>query len=782
MPNRLSAETSPYLLQHQHNPVDWYPWGPEAFGRARAEGKAIFLSVGYSTCYWCHVMERECFESPAIAGEMNTRFINIKVDREERPDVDQLYMTALQVLTKQGGWPMSVWLTPELRPFYAGTYFPPEDMQFAGGGGRPGFPRLLAGLEEAWVNRRGEVEQTANQVLRILHQLATPRRVAGRLVLDQVKMEEFIERSIGDYEPVHGGFGRAPKFPRQTLLALLLGWVGGSDGATKGVGGANAGDAQKRVRGMLERTLDAMSRGGIRDHLGGGFHRYSTDAKWLVPHFEIMLYDQAMLAEVYAVGARVLGRADFADVARGICDFVLREMTSPEGLFYTALDAEVDHHEGLNYLWTEAEIRSVLGAEDAAVFSCVYGVDQGPNFRDPHSPTATPMNVLFMDRGLPQAAHEHGYSVPELEAKLAAMRKKLKAVRDSRKQPLLDTKVITGWAGLMAKALVVVGRELGERRYVEAGARCCRELLRAHSTPEGRLYRTSRSGEARYAGFLDDYAALGLACILAGRELGDASLQAEGHRLAGEMLKQFAAESCDSRSGGAGCGGCGGGSCGGGGGGGGCGGGGLFFTSDDADDLIVRQKVATDSPLPSGNALAVRLLLEVGESNRARAILVEFAQALDDNAEGMSALAEACAAYVQQFGAIELEGPGEHREVPGDVEVEARWVSRRRMEVRLTVADGLHLYPDSAATTAKGLVGLRLQVPGAKVAYPEPQTLTLELTGESVPAYRGAVVLAVDFETEMSGAVRATLVYQACSQDSCREAVSSTMEFAPSGG
>jgi uncharacterized protein YyaL (SSP411 family) len=331
--NRLANETSPYLLQHRHNPVDWHPWGPEAFAAARTSDRPIFLSVGYSTCYWCHVMERESFESPATAAVMNQLFVCIKVDREERPDVDQLYMTAVQVLTRQGGWPMSVFLTPDLRPFYGGTYFPPTDH-----GSRPGFVSLLREISDAYKNRRDQVEHSANQVSDILRQASVPDRPRQTITLDKPFIERLVARSESDYDPASGGFGSAPKFPRQSLLELLLVY--------------NRINPDDKRMARLRHTLDSMANGGIRDQLGGGFHRYSTDADWLVPHFEIMLYDNATLAWCYIEAYRQTEDRRYAAVARGIFDFVLREMTSPDGAFYTAFDAEVDAREGLTYLWT----------------------------------------------------------------------------------------------------------------------------------------------------------------------------------------------------------------------------------------------------------------------------------------------------------------------------------------------------------------------------------------------------------------------------------------------
>ncbi len=350
--NRLANEASPYLLQHQHNPVDWYAWGDEAFERARRENKPIFLSVGYSTCYWCHVMERQSFENEAIAKVMNEHFINIKVDREERPDVDQLYMTAVQVLTHQGGWPMSVFLAPDLRPFYGGTYFPPSDAY-----GRPGFPTLLRAISDAYHNRKNEVEQSANQLVNILTQLAEPRRPESAMKIDETYINSLIARSTSDYDHHNGGFGSAPKFPRETLLELLL---------------VSLRDEQSQIanlKSQILHTLDSLARGGIRDHLTGAFHRYSTDEKWLVPHFEIMLYDNAMLAWIYAEAFRQTNEPRYASVAEDILYFIKSEMRSEAGAFYTALDAEVDGHEGQNYLWTASEIANPSSAPPTRNFS-----------------------------------------------------------------------------------------------------------------------------------------------------------------------------------------------------------------------------------------------------------------------------------------------------------------------------------------------------------------------------------------------------------------------------
>jgi uncharacterized protein YyaL (SSP411 family) len=731
-PNRLAHETSPYLLQHAHNPVDWYPWGEEAFARARAEDKPIFLSVGYSTCYWCHVMERQSFENDDIAAEMNKRFVNIKVDREERPDVDQLYMTAVQVLTRQGGWPMSVFLTPRLEPFFGGTYFPPTDTY-----GRPGFFRLLGLIDNAYRNRRDDVKQTTAQLTGILRQLAEPRRPAGTLRVDDAWVEKLIERSVSDFDPVHGGFGSAPKFPRETLLQLLL------------VRNAQAPSGARKQ--MLTRTLDALAHGGIRDHLGGGFHRYSTDAKWLVPHFEIMLYDNAMLAWVYVEANRQTGDRRYAAVARDVLDFVLLEMTAPDGSFYTAFDAEVDAQEGLSYLWTREEVVRTLqdagtSEADAQRFCRSYGLDRGPNFADPHHGTGDPdKNILYL------AEPTDGGAPALLDPQLRAMRETLYAARRKRKQPLLDTKVLTSWNALMIRALAHGGRALNEPRYTSAAKKAAQFLLDRHRDADGRLYRTSREGSAaKFAAFLDDYAFLVEALL-------DLGWKPQAQQLTDIMLREFAASS-----------------------------GGLHFTSASATDLIVRQMIGSDSPLPSGNGVAAKVLLALGRRDEASLVLEAFAQAMEDNGESMGALVEAAALYVRQCGTFTVEAsatastkdrPMSPQELAGRVvKVEGRWVSPTELELKLIVLRGFHLQAHEAGP---GLVATSLSVPeGARVEYPSGELRHLEFAEEAVRVYDGTVTLKVTFDQPLTAAIKLGLTYQACDERACLPGVTKAIEVA----
>jgi uncharacterized protein YyaL (SSP411 family) len=742
--NRLANETSPYLLQHQHNPVDWYPWGPEAFEAARAQDKPIFLSVGYSTCYWCHVMERQSFENEQIAAVMNEHFVNIKVDREERPDVDQLYMNAVQVLTRHGGWPMSVFLTPELKPFFGGTYFPPEDAY-----GRPGFPTVLRGISDAYRNRRKDVEASANELVSILEQLARPLPPSRAITIDRKLIDELIQRSASDYQPRFGGFGSAPKFPRETLLELLLTYCAQPQ--------SEISDSKSQVLQRLRHTLDAMANGGIRDHLGGGFHRYSTDDRWLVPHFEIMLYDNAMLGWCYVEAYRQTDEPRYARVARGIFDFVLREMTSGDGAFYTAFDAEVDAQEGLSYLWTPAEVNALLEdfeKRDSPLFSQVYGLNLGPNFADPHHGAGTPnKNILYLPDG-PQ--HED-------DPHIARMRQVLYEARRKRKQPLLDTKVITSWNALMIRALAYGGQVLNEPRYVEAAERAARFILEHHRTDDGGgLYRTSRDGAAKYNGFLDDYAFLAQALLA----LRDATGRDEWRDGADEIATLMRDRFRDAA-------------------------GGFYFTDESAGDLIVRQMVASDNPLPSGNAVAAMVMQDLGQMDTTRQAVARFAAQLEANAEGMSSMLQAAMRYVARHGAIELEASAKREESdrplsPPDmalrvVAARAGWHDPQLLELRLQVLRGFHL---NANEPAAGMIATELRPLGPQtevesIEYPPGEPQRVAFADETINVYHGEVRILVRFKTPKSGQppVRFGLYYQACDESACLPPVTKQLEI-----
>jgi uncharacterized protein len=500
--NRLARETSPYLLQHAHNPVDWYPWGEEAFVRGRAEDRPILLSVGYSACHWCHVMERESFENPAIAAVMNRHFVNVKVDREERPDVDHIYMQAVQSLTGRGGWPMTMFLAPDGRPFYGGTYFPPEDRH-----GLPGFPRLLTAIAEAWQNRRGEVEEAGRQIASHLGQ-AERLRGSVQLLTEDVLFAAFQSLS-GQFDDAEGGTQGAPKFPQPMIwdFALRM-W--------KRTG-------HPRARQMVTTTLTRMARGGMYDQLGGGFARYSVDDHWLVPHFEKMLYDNAQLASLYLGGWLAFGDPEYRRIAEETLDYVRREMTDPAGGFYSAQDADSEGHEGKFFVWTADEIRALLPPAEVPDALHYWGVDRGPNFEG--------ANILYV-------AEE---PAPE---RVATARQRLFEARERRVHPGLDDKVLAAWNGLACRAFAEAGRALGRGDYVATAVRNAEFVLGAMRR-DGRLLRTWKGGEAKLNGYLEDHAMVAMALLAVYEATFDRRWLEEARGLAEAMLALFWDESLE---------------------------------------------------------------------------------------------------------------------------------------------------------------------------------------------------------------------------------------------
>jgi len=549
--NRLASETSPYLLQHAHNPVDWYPWGDEAFARARAEDKPILLSVGYAACHWCHVMERECFENPEIAALMNELFVCIKVDREERPDVDAIYMAAVQAMTGRGGWPLTVFLTPDGRPFYGGTYYPPEDRH-----GMPGFPRVLRAVAQAYRERREEVLQNAGALTE--HLESAQRYAAPVAMLEPALLDRAAQGLKEQYDTRFGGFGGAPKFPPAMALEFLLRYW------------RRSGDAQ--ALHMVEGTLTAMAAGGIYDQIGGGFHRYSVDAYWLVPHFEKMLYDNALLARIYLLAWQATGNARFRRTAEETLGWVLREMTHPRGGFYSTLDADSEGEEGKFYLWTPAEVTAVLGPEAGARFCRFYDVTENGNFEG--------KNILHESMTLASAAVAFGMDEAAVAAELEQGRQALLAARAARVRPALDDKVLTAWNGLMLRALAEAARVLERDDYLIAAERNA-EFVLTEMRRGNRLLRSWRDrgdgqGEAKIAGFLDDHAAY-LDGLIA---LYEASFEprwlAEARSLAEALLAAFWDDAA-----------------------------GVFYdTPADGERLLVRPRDIFDNATPSGTSLA----------------------------------------------------------------------------------------------------------------------------------------------------------------------------------
>jgi uncharacterized protein YyaL (SSP411 family) len=493
--NRLINEKSPYLLQHAHNPVDWHAWNADTFAKARTEDKPIFLSIGYSTCHWCHVMERESFENEDTARLMNEFFIPVKVDREERPDVDRVYMTFVQATTGSGGWPMSVWLTPELQPFAGGTYFPPEDRY-----GRPGFPTVLRKLAEVWSEERDRVIDQGQKITTMLRDFASPRGGGG---LDESAVRNAVHQAVEVYDAELGGFGGAPKFPRPVMLDFLLAFYRREPASAEG----------QRAREMVFHTLRMMAGGGMHDHLGGGFHRYSVDQYWHVPHYEKMLYDQAQLAVSYLQAWQINGEPLFAATARDILDYVMRDMTGPEGGFFSAEDADSlvtggsEKREGAFYVWSKEEINEALGA-DAALFNRIYGVEaagNSPEGSDPHG-ELTGLNTLIRRCSDERAAEEFKLTSAEAGATLARCRAVLLERRSARPRPHLDDKILAAWNGLMISAFARAGMALGDDGYITA-ARHAAEFVKGRMYGNGRLLRSYREGPGP-EGFAEDYAAM----------------------------------------------------------------------------------------------------------------------------------------------------------------------------------------------------------------------------------------------------------------------------------
>jgi len=638
---------------------------------------------------------------------------------------------------------------PDLRPFYGGTYFPPGDMQ-----GRPGFVSILKGIEDAYKNRPADVEKTAEQLVNILRQYAEPATPQSPILIDDAFVEGLLRRSVSDYDPTNGGFGGAPKFPRETVLELLLVYMQSRSPAAA---------FKSQVSQMLQHALDAMADGGIRDHLGGGFHRYSTDAEWLVPHFEIMLYDNAMLAWCYAEAFAQTKEKRYADMARGVFDFIGREMTSSAGAFYTAIDAEVDSQEGLNYLWTDDEIESILGKDDSQLFNKLYGVDRGPNFADPHHGSGVAdKNILFLPVPLNEAAKNLKIDPATLESRLAPMRQKLYEARQKRKQPLLDTKIITSWNALMIRALAHGGKVLEEPRYTAAAEKAAEFLLQSHRTPTGGLFRTSREGLAKYHGFLDDYAFL-IQALLA---LADTTGKPTWKERAGELAALMSAKFTDAEHGG------------------------FYFTEAEATDLIVRQKTASDSPLPSGNAIAAMVMLELGHLIEARRTLAVFAQPMDSHGEGMSAMVQVALLCVRKAGAFTVSaGAGQPDERPLSPEQVAQdvvttrtqWRTPADLLVYVSILRGFHINAHEVAADAPLIATtLAIEDASASVQYPDPEELRVGFSDQPLRGYSGDLTILVSFSTPPKPGLNLelSLTYQACDESACLPPVMKTIRVA----
>ncbi len=710
--NRLARETSPYLLLHAHNPVDWYPWGSEAFAKAKAEDKPIFLSIGYSSCYWCHVMERESFLDPAIAKALNAGFVAIKVDREERPDVDQIYMTAVQAFTGgSGGWPMSTFLTPDGRPFFGGTYFPPGD-----------FSTLVNAVAGAWRDQRPAIEKDADNLADVVRRSsAGPSSRLGRVPLARELARGGVAALAEQFDPEFGGFGfnparpKRPKFPEPVNLVYLL-------------------DQDRRIKGdrgkgpdplaMVSKTLDHMARGGIRDHLAGGYHRYSTARDWSVPHFEKMLYDNAQLAEAHVLAFERAGDPRWKAEAEATFAFVARTLTAPDGLFYSALDAESEGEEGKSYVWTRAEVEQAVGPADFAAFAPAYGLDARPNFEGGR-------HVLLEPKAIAD---------PALEARLAPIRAKLLAVRDRRPAPPLDDKALTSWNALMIAAYAEGYRVLKDDRYKLAAARAADALLATMRGPDGRLLRTARGGKAKLPAYLEDYAFLAHALLRLHAATGDPARLAQARALADRMIADFA----DAKDGG------------------------FFYTAGDHEALLARPKDPFDNAVPGGNGVAIRALVALGVAtgegrylDEAGRALGAFSGSLSTRPAGSPLMLLALEEYLDARPPADRPDPSTGPAAPlpgapGVVTAEARPAGAGplppgagfEVAVTLTIKDGYHLYANPAGTVEVIPTVLAL-APGSDVAlvevrYPpgEPKVLAANGPGKVAVYERKATLTA----------------------------------------
>jgi uncharacterized protein YyaL (SSP411 family) len=759
--NRLAKETSPYLLLHAHNPVDWFPWGPEAFTRARAEGKPIFLSVGYSACYWCHVMERQSFMNPAIARFLNEHFVSIKVDREERPDVDQIYMTAVRAFGNGGGWPMSMFLTPDGRPFFGGTYFPPEDHD-----GFEGFLTLLKRVDQAWRDHRAELEKDADQLVTVVRRALDGASAQARVPLSHAVAARARAQLAEQFDPAYGGFGydpgnpRRPKFPEPVNLVFLL------EEHRRGAGAKPAPEATPTPLTMVVTTLDQMARGGIRDQLAGGYHRYSTNRYWTVPHFEKMLYDNAQLASVQLSAFELTGDVRWRSEVEATFAFLANKMTGPEGGFFSALDAESQAEEGQSYVWTRDEVGRVLGVgADFDLFAQVYGLKQRPNFSEDRY-------VLLEPHPRAEQAAALKITPAALESRLAPLRARLLAVRERRPAPLCDDKVLTAWNGLTIAALADGFRLLKDPRYRQAADRAADFVLARLRTADGRLLRTYRNGQAKLPAYLEDYAFLVHGLLRLHAATGDPDRLAQARALTDRMIADFA----DTRQGG------------------------LFATAGDHESLLARPKDPYDGALPSGNSVAIRNLVALSAATGQRRYLDVAGQALEafssllaQSPAAMPLMVVALEEYLDARPSLAAVTAVTPKPVPDETQPGGQTVLTaqaatalksaiapgKSLDATLTlvIKEGWHLYANP--TGVDSLKPTTLTMPSgqpatlAEVDYPvATSVLVVPESPEKAAVYEGKVTLPIRIQLDAqapAGPLTLTLKvgYQACNDRAC---------------
>ena len=656
--NRLSRESSPYLLQHAHNPVDWYPWGDEAFQKAKHENKPILLSIGYSACHWCHVMEHESFENEKIASLMNELFVSIKVDREERPDLDEIYMNAVQMLTGRGGWPMTIFLTPDRKPFYGGTYFPPEDRQ-----GMPGFPRILAGVSQAYRERPEDVEKSVSQILAALQRMSESQETSKSFAASIIS--EGAEKVARAYDNDNGGLGQAPKFPNAGVYELFLRHYSNSK--------------NERFLEMVVQTLTKMAHGGIYDHLGGGFHRYSVDAKWLVPHFEKMLYDNAQLVRIYAHAYTITRDPLLKSVVDETVSYLLREMLHPQGGFYSTQDADSEGEEGKFFVWTADEISGLIGEADGEIFCRMYDVGEPGNFDG--------KSILHPILSVDQASKFFRKETAEIAALVGRAKPRLFAEREKRIKPFRDEKIITAWNGLMLSGLAEAIKVSGNAAAIDAAKRTV-DFLSTHMFHNGLLLHTYKDGAAKLFGYLDDYAFLAIGLL----DLYEALFDRVHLKWAVELSEIMLREFWDERDGG------------------------FFFTGKSHEQLISRAKPIFDASIPSGNAMATQLLLRLyhltGNENyrtKAEKVLRSYYDAMESQPFGFAHMICAMDSLLQGVKEIVIVGnPGDDGVQEMITEINSTYLPNKVLQLAT---------PDTPLAEISPLLQGKTQVDGKPTAY-----------------------------------------------------------------
>ena len=717
--NRLILEDSPYLLQHAHNPVDWFPWGPEAFEKARREDKPIFLSIGYSTCHWCHVMERESFENKAIAQLLNRDFVAIKVDRERRPDVDAGYMTAVMLLTGRGGWPMSSFLTADGKTFYGGTYFPPD-----------GFMTLLQEVHSVWNEDRAGILAQAERVATAVAQTNASRSEARQIGKETIG--KAVAAILEKHDDLQGGFSQAPKFPSEPLLFLLL------DTALR--------NGDKEALAAAELSLDAMARGGLYDQVGGGFHRYSTDHEWLVPHFEKMLYNQAHLARLYLQAYRLTGKPRYARIARQTLDYVLRDMRSPQGGFYSATDADSEGKEGVFFLWTPEQIKAVLNPEDADLAIALYGVTPAGNFE--HS------NILHLPLSLEDYVSQNNLTLTELLERVELIREQLRQAREQRIHPLRDDKILTAWNGMMISTLVTAAQVLSDQRYAQAAQQAGEFIWKHNRREQGKLWRVHLQGSSSVAASQEDYAYLAEGLIHLYDLSGEALWLERAQEVADAMLEQF----WDTDAGG------------------------FYMNTGNGDTpLMVRPKDSYDGAIPSGNSVAVHVLAMLAARsgredyrNKANATLAAYSGNIASHPSAYAYMLSGADQLLHgELGSTQYAARGV---VTARGELTPGAAQAQRLTLKLQIRPGWHInanqpLQDYLIPTAISLQGDANGWQLGAVDYPQPEIVKLGFQQQALALYQGEVQLQTELNGKQSSTGRATvpvqLRLQACNDEVC---------------